>query len=108
MITLEKISKKIPNRTLFDDVCATFNSGARYGLTGPNGAGKSTLMKINYLYEPKRALVFSKRLLTPNIIKEPTPCFCKQFVMLPFTTRKSICDCKSPHSKLTPVRETVI
>lgn len=46
MITLDKISKKIPNRTLFDDVSATFNSGARYGLTGPNGAGKSTLMKI--------------------------------------------------------------
>lgn len=46
MITLDKISKKIPNRTLFDGVCATFNSGARYGLTGPNGAGKSTLMKI--------------------------------------------------------------
>lgn len=45
MITLEKISKKIPNRVLFDDVEVTFNEG-RYGLTGPNGAGKSTLLKI--------------------------------------------------------------
>jgi len=46
MIVLEKISKKIPTRTLFDEVCASFKSGERYGLTGPNGAGKSTLMKI--------------------------------------------------------------
>ncbi|MCB1106935.1 MAG: ABC-F family ATP-binding cassette domain-containing protein [Chlamydiia bacterium] len=46
MIGLEKISKKIGTRILFDDVCATFNPGNRYGLTGPNGAGKSTLLKI--------------------------------------------------------------
>lgn len=52
MITLDKISKKIPNRTLFDDVSASFSKGARYGLTGPNGAGKSTLMKIIMGIEP--------------------------------------------------------
>ncbi|MCI5052841.1 MAG: ATP-binding cassette domain-containing protein [Simkaniaceae bacterium] len=46
MITLEKISKKVGARTLFDDVCAAFSPGNRYGLTGPNGAGKSTLLKI--------------------------------------------------------------
>ena len=46
MIVLDKISKKIGTRILFDDVCAAFNSGHRYGLTGPNGAGKSTLLKI--------------------------------------------------------------
>ncbi len=46
MITLNKISKRFPNKVLFDDVTITFNSGLRYGLTGPNGAGKSTLLKI--------------------------------------------------------------
>lgn len=46
MITLDKISKKIGTRILFDDVSAAFNPGNRYGLTGPNGAGKSTLLKI--------------------------------------------------------------
>ena len=46
MIVLDKISKKIGTRVLFDDVCAAFNPGHRYGLTGPNGAGKSTLLKI--------------------------------------------------------------
>ncbi len=46
MIVLDKISKKIGTRILFDDVCAAFNPGNRYGLTGPNGAGKSTLLKI--------------------------------------------------------------
>ncbi len=46
MIVLDKISKKIGTRVLFDDVSAAFNPGNRYGLTGPNGAGKSTLLKI--------------------------------------------------------------
>ena len=45
-ITLEKISKRVGNRTLFEDVTFTFNDGCHYGLTGPNGSGKSTLMKI--------------------------------------------------------------
>lgn len=45
-VVLEQISKKMGTRLLFDDVCAAFNPGNRYGLTGPNGAGKSTLMKI--------------------------------------------------------------
>ena len=46
MITLEKISKKIGSRILFENVTFTFNDGCRYGLTGPNGSGKSTLPKI--------------------------------------------------------------
>lgn len=46
MIVLDKISKKIGTRILFDEVCVAFNPGNRYGLTGPNGAGKSTLLKI--------------------------------------------------------------
>lgn len=46
MIVLDKITKKHGIRILFEDVCAAFNSGHRYGLTGPNGAGKSTLLKI--------------------------------------------------------------
>lgn len=46
MITLNRISKSFGSRILFDNVCITFNSGNRYGLTGPNGAGKTTLLKI--------------------------------------------------------------
>ncbi|MEM7175295.1 MAG: ABC-F family ATP-binding cassette domain-containing protein [Chlamydiota bacterium] len=46
MISLDKISKKIGTRVLFEDVSVAFNAGNRYGLTGPNGAGKSTLLKI--------------------------------------------------------------
>ncbi len=52
MITLEKISKRVGNRTLFEDVTFTFNDGCRYGLTGPNGSGKSTLLKIVMGVEP--------------------------------------------------------
>ncbi|MBS0626158.1 MAG: ABC-F family ATP-binding cassette domain-containing protein [Verrucomicrobia bacterium] len=46
MITLNNISKRVANRTLFENVTFTFNEGCRYGLTGPNGSGKSTLLKI--------------------------------------------------------------
>ena len=52
MITLENISKRIGNRTLFENVTFTFNDNSRYGLTGPNGSGKSTLMKIIMQVEP--------------------------------------------------------
>src|SRR5579872_2824940 len=53
MITLEKISKRVGTRTLFEDVTFTFNEGCRYGLTGPNGSGKSTLLKIMMGVEPQ-------------------------------------------------------
>lgn len=53
MITLEKISKRVGNRTLFENVTFTFNDGCRYGLTGPNGSGKSTLLKIVMGAEPQ-------------------------------------------------------
>lgn len=46
MIVLDKITKKLGIRVLFEDVSVAFNTGHRYGLTGPNGAGKSTLLKI--------------------------------------------------------------
>lgn len=53
MITLEKISKRVGTRTLFEDVTFTFNDRCRYGLTGPNGSGKSTLLKIVMGVEPQ-------------------------------------------------------
>lgn len=46
MIILDKITKRMGTRMLFEDASITFKPGNRYGLTGPNGAGKSTLMKI--------------------------------------------------------------
>ena len=52
MITLNNISKRVGNRTLFENVTFTFNDGCRYGLTGPNGSGKSTLLKIVMGAEP--------------------------------------------------------
>ncbi|MEN9654172.1 MAG: hypothetical protein RL235_284 [Chlamydiota bacterium] len=52
MIVLEKISKRVGTRTLFEEVNASFTEGKRYGLTGPNGCGKSTLMKIIMGHEP--------------------------------------------------------
>lgn len=59
MITLEKISKRIGSRTLFEDVTFTFNDACRYGLTGPNGSGKSTLLKIIMGIEPQTTGIVS-------------------------------------------------
>lgn len=53
MITLENISKRVGNRTLFENVTFTFNDACRYAVTGPNGSGKSTLMKIIMGVEPQ-------------------------------------------------------
>ncbi len=46
MITLDTITKKFGNRTLFENVTISFAEKNRYALTGPNGCGKSTLLKI--------------------------------------------------------------
>jgi ATPase subunit of ABC transporter with duplicated ATPase domains len=46
VIRLEKISKRMGARTLFEEVTLAFQPGNRYGLTGPNGSGKSTLLRI--------------------------------------------------------------
>jgi ATPase subunit of ABC transporter with duplicated ATPase domains len=46
MITVNDITMRFGDRTLFDSVAVTFNAGERYGLTGPNGSGKSTFMKV--------------------------------------------------------------
>ncbi len=58
MIVLDKITKKLGVRVLFEEVSVSFNEGNRYGLTGPNGAGKSTLMKIMMgIEDPSSGLV---------------------------------------------------
>ncbi|MFY0485505.1 ABC-F family ATP-binding cassette domain-containing protein [Staphylococcus haemolyticus] len=43
---LEKLSKQINGRTLFEDITEIIQSGQRIGIVGPNGAGKTTLLNI--------------------------------------------------------------
>ena len=43
---LEKLSKQINGRTLFEDITEVIQSGQRIGIVGPNGAGKTTLLNI--------------------------------------------------------------
>lgn len=45
-IVYDKVTKKIGNRTLIDQVSFTVEQGEIFGLLGPNGAGKTTLMKM--------------------------------------------------------------
>lgn len=41
----ESISKKIKNKIILDNVCATFKSGKTYGIVGRNGSGKTMLFR---------------------------------------------------------------
>lgn len=43
---LEKLSKQINGRTLFEDMTEIIQSGQLIGIVGPNGAGKTTLLNI--------------------------------------------------------------
>ncbi|MBC3105392.1 ABC-F family ATP-binding cassette domain-containing protein [Staphylococcus haemolyticus] len=43
---LEKLSKQINGRTLFEDITEIIQSGQLIGIVGPNGAGKTTLLNI--------------------------------------------------------------
>ena len=46
IFALQKVTKSVGQRTLFEDATLSFLKGARIGVIGPNGMGKSTLLKI--------------------------------------------------------------
>lgn len=45
-ITIEKISKKFYEKTIFDEASYTINKNDKIGVIGVNGTGKSTLLKM--------------------------------------------------------------
>ena len=46
LLSLEKTTHRIGDKTIVDDVSFSAASGELIGLIGPNGAGKSTLLRI--------------------------------------------------------------
>src|SRR6202012_4273403 len=46
LITLENVSYKVGERTLFEKLNFVFTAGTRVGLVGPNGSGKTTLLRL--------------------------------------------------------------
>jgi ATP-binding cassette subfamily F protein uup len=40
------ISKRLGDRTLFDEISVTLSPGAKLGLLGPNGSGKTTFIRV--------------------------------------------------------------
>ncbi len=46
LITLEDLSYKVDDRTLFEKLNFVFTAGTRVGLVGPNGSGKTTLLRL--------------------------------------------------------------
>ncbi|NWK84035.1 ABC-F family ATP-binding cassette domain-containing protein [Staphylococcus sp. GSSP0090] len=43
---LENLTKRINDKTLFEDITQIIQSGQQIGIVGPNGAGKTTLLNI--------------------------------------------------------------
>ncbi|MCG7339742.1 ABC-F family ATP-binding cassette domain-containing protein [Staphylococcus sp. ACRSN] len=43
---LEQVTKRIPDRTLFEDITQIIQNGQQIGIVGPNGVGKTTLLNI--------------------------------------------------------------
>ncbi|WLW72180.1 ABC-F family ATP-binding cassette domain-containing protein [Staphylococcus saprophyticus] len=43
---LEHLTKRINDKTLFEDIAQIIQSGQQIGIVGPNGAGKTTLLNI--------------------------------------------------------------
>jgi ATP-binding cassette subfamily F protein uup len=46
LISLDKVSYSIGERTLFKDLHFSITAGMRVGLVGPNGSGKTTLLRL--------------------------------------------------------------
>jgi ATP-binding cassette subfamily F protein uup len=46
MLAVEKVSKSLGGRTLFNNVSFNLTPGMKLGLIGPNGSGKTTLIKL--------------------------------------------------------------
>ena len=46
LITLEDVSYKVDERTLFEKLNFVFTAGTRVGLVGANGSGKTTLLRL--------------------------------------------------------------
>ena len=46
MCELEHLTKRINDKTLFEDITQIIQSGQQIGIVGPNGAGKTTLLNI--------------------------------------------------------------
>jgi len=45
-LSIQKLSKAFNQRTIFDQLTFSIESGSRFAITGANGSGKSTLLKI--------------------------------------------------------------
>ncbi len=46
VIVVERVSKRIGNRLVLEDVCLQISAGQSYGISGPNGSGKSMLLRV--------------------------------------------------------------
>ncbi len=74
MVTLEKLTKRYPGKTLFEDANLGIEKGDRIGLIGENGCGKSTFLKILMGAEPadSGSIVFRSGIKTGYLPQVPS------------------------------------
>lgn len=91
MISLQDVSFKYENITVFEDISLNVEKGEKIGIVGESGCGKSTLLKIMAgLYKPTSGKVFVDGEVEPAGIIKKVSIVMQSPMLLPMTILENI------------------
>ncbi len=91
MISLQDVSFKYENKTVFEDISLNVEKGEKIGIVGESGCGKSTLLKIMAgLYKPTSGKVFVDGEAEPAEIIKKVSIVMQSPMLLPMTILENI------------------
>lgn len=91
MISLQDVSFKYENITVFEDISLNVEKGEKIGIVGESGCGKSTLLKIMAgLYKPTSGKVFVDGEAEPAGIIKKVSIVMQSPMLLPMTILENI------------------
>ena len=91
MISLQDVSFKYENKTVFEDISLNVEKGEKIGIVGESGCGKSTLLKIMAgLYKPTSGKVFVDGEAEPAGIIKKVSIVMQSPMLLPMTILENI------------------
>ena len=91
MISLQDVSFKYENITVFEDISLNVEKGEKIGIVGESGCGKSTLLKIMAgLYKPTLGKVFVDGEAEPAGIIKKVSIVMQSPMLLPMTILENI------------------
>ena len=91
MISLQDVSFKYENITVFEDIALNVEKGEKIGIVGESGCGKSTLLKIMAgLYKPTSGKVFVDGEAEPAGIIKKVSIVMQSPMLLPMTILENI------------------